>query len=574
MTMFAKIKKHPLYVVVAVVVIAGGLWYWNSRKVVAAVTQYVTTTVQKQTLISTVSGTGQVSNLKKLDLKPQTSGTTNQGTLTQMNVVPSQKVVAGQVVAVVDDTSAGVALEQARAQLLSAQANYDKIVAGTTQIDLNSSQQDVTSAQSALQNAKTNLDTVTQQQIAAVANSLHSLLSSGIAAVQVLSPYNSPNIAKTDTPAITGSYGGSAQGVYHILQQGSYFSVNGLEVQALQKLNTQIPVTLGTAGLYVQFPNDQISAQWDVAIPNPQGSSYVSNLSSYQSALLSQKQAISNAQNQITTAETNLQKAKDALTQKQEPATASDVANAKAQLINAQSQLRTAQNNYTNTRIVAPFAGVIAAVNSQKGDQVSGSTVVATLVTDQEIATVSLNEVDAAKVKVGDPVTLTFSAIPNLSITGKVSQVDLLGTISQGVVNYNVQIAFDTQDSQVKPGMSASASIITNSVADALSVPTSAVKTSNGQSYVMVIEVSTIATQSGTTVTLNSAPTNQTVEVGVSSDTMTQITNGLTEGQTVVSRTISAQTKTTTGASSISIPGLTGGGGGAFRGAAGGRGGN
>ena len=98
------------------------------------------------------------------------------------------------------------------------------------------------------------------------------------------------------------------------------------------------------------------------------------------------------------------------------------------------------------------------------------------LITKQKIAEISLNEVDAAKVKVGQKVTLTFDAIDGLSITGEVSEIDALGTVSQGVVTYGVKIAFDTQDERVKSGMSVSAAIITDVKQNVLLVPNAAVK--------------------------------------------------------------------------------------------------
>ena len=564
-----RLKKHPYRYAVMALVVGGGIWYWYSHRAVVTPTQYSTAAVEKKTIIASVSGAGQVSTLKRLDLKPQTSGTTNQGTLIQMNVVPSQKVKAGQVVAVIDDTNALVALQKAQASLISAQANYNKVVNGATETDLASARRSVEGAKISLQNSQNNLASVTQQQNTAVSNALRSLLSTGAAAqLNNMAPFTSSNVTQSDAPIITGSYAGTVSGTYYIVQQGAYFSVSGLETQAMQKFDVNVPMALGVSGLYVQFKNPNITAQWDVAIPNPQSGSYVSNLSSYNSALFNREQALASARNSVSSSQLSLANAEDSLAKLLAPAEAQDIASAKASLINAQSQLRTAESDYSNTRIKAPFDGQIAAVNSQKGDQVSGSTVIATLITEQKIAEVSLNEVDAAKVKVGDQVTLTFDAIPDLSITGKVSQIDLLGTVSQGVVNYAVQIYFDTQDERVRPDMSVSASIITDTRPDVLAVPSTAVKTANGVSYVMVVEDNNIATKNGNNVTLKSTPKNVSVTTGLAGESYTEIKDGLVEGEMVVTRTITSQTQTSGSSNnSLRIPGLGGGGGGGgFRG--------
>src|SRR5665213_1862688 len=102
----------------------------------------------------------------------------------------------------------------------------------------------------------------------------------------------------------------------------------------------------------------------------------------------------------------------------------------------------------------------------------------------------TLNEVDAAKVNVGDKATLTFDAFPNLSLAGTVVELDPVGTVSQGVVNYNVQIGFtqpaDTSSTEmVKPGMSVTADIVTQVHQNVAAVPNAAVHTLNGASYVL-----------------------------------------------------------------------------------------
>jgi HlyD family secretion protein len=73
----------------------------------------------------------------------------------------------------------------------------------------------------------------------------------------------------------------------------------------------------------------------------------------------------------------------------------------------------------------------------------------------------------------GQKVTMTFDAIPDLTMTGTVAEIDTLGTVTQGVVSYTVKIAFDTDNTDVKPGMTVSAMIITNTKIDVCKVPLS-----------------------------------------------------------------------------------------------------
>ena len=162
---------------------------------------------------------------------------------------------------------------------------------------------------------------------------------------------------------------------------------------------------------------------------------------------------------------------------------------------------------------------------------------------------------------------MTFDAVDGLEITGKVAQIDQIGTVSQGVVNYNVQIAFDTNDDRVKPGMSVNVNIITNLSTDVLSVSNSAVKTQGTRSYVETLDpAQTQAAPSGQQgVVSKTAPKQMTVQTGLVGDTYTEITGGLTEGDTVVIQTVNpTATTATTGTSATSALRIGGGGGGAF----------
>jgi macrolide-specific efflux system membrane fusion protein len=174
------------------------------------------------------------------------------------------------------------------------------------------------------------------------------------------------------------------------------------------------------------------------------------------------------------------------------------------------------------------------------------------------------------------------TTIQGLTIAGTVSEVDQLGTVSQGVVSYSIKIAFDTQDDRIKPDMSVSASIVTNVDQDVLVVPNSAIKTIGGNSIVQTLPVSTQDAQTASSDGITSAtgPSSAAVQVGLANDSQTEITSGLNEGDWVVIRTVDSSTasKSTTAQSANSglrIQGLgTGGlGGGGFGGGFGGGGG-
>ncbi|MDD4901216.1 MAG: efflux RND transporter periplasmic adaptor subunit [Patescibacteria group bacterium] len=264
----------------------------------------------------------------------------------------------------------------------------------------------------------------------------------------------------------------------------------------------------------------------------------LSSLLSNQAALQSDKEAFTTANNNIKTLKQNqpldLVAAENSLKEKQaalvELLAGTDKLDLKAQELAVQQKrnsLLDAQTTLADYSIKAPFDGVVAAVNVKVGDT-AGSSVIATIITKQQIAELSLNEVDAAKIKLGQKAIMTFDAIDGLEITGKVADLDTVGTVSQGVVTYNVQIVFDAQDSRVKSGMSTNATIITDAKTDALYVANSAVKTgTSGDKYVQTLSAA-------------GQPQNIAVTVGIANDTSTEITSGLSQGDKVITQTINS----------------------------------
>ena len=230
----------------------------------------------------------------------------------------------------------------------------------------------------------------------------------------------------------------------------------------------------------------------------------------------------------------------------------------------AEEQMNIAHASYLSAKedadkrtVRASIDGTINEINIANGDDLSrlssnSNSSAPIIIGDLNTlkAQVEVNEVDISNVNIGQKVSLTFSAIDGLTATGKVEKMDSLGTLTSGVVTYNVTIGFDSLDQRIKPAMSVSAAIITNTKQDVIVVPNSAVKSQKGNSYVQVLNGQT--------------PENKTVEVGLSNDTQTEIVNGVSVGDNIITNTISITSTSTassrTGSSSVRIPGLGGGG--------------
>jgi multidrug efflux pump subunit AcrA (membrane-fusion protein) len=178
--------------------------------------------------------------------------------------------------------------------------------------------------------------------------------------------------------------------------------------------------------------------------------------------------------------------------------------------------------------ITAPTSGTITTVSVASGDRINKGMVVAHLTNYNDLQTVvSVDEMDIPKVKVGQTVTLSVSAYPDATYTGKVTAVAEEGTTSNGSSTFNVTIHID-KPTNLKVGMSTSATILTASKTDALYVPVDAIYTNNNEKYVI------IASSNSSTDNSSASTTNQKiVKTGIETDEYVEITEGVTEGQTV-----------------------------------------
>ena len=240
-----------------------------------------------------------------------------------------------------------------------------------------------------------------------------------------------------------------------------------------------------------------------------------------------------------------------------------DITSAELSVVTAENKvtaaaldLQDAKDSAAARTVSAPKSGVVTAVSIENGDTIAASTggaadsALMTLTNPESFqVTTTLTESDVGGVKVGQKAVLIFDALPDLTLSGKVTRVDATGTNDQGVVSYKVVITPDVMDPSVKGGMTVSASILTEIRPDVLAVPNAAVKTSTSGSYVQILQ--------------NGTPVNQTVAVGISTDSYTEITSGLAEGQEVIVKTIDPNATTnTTAAGGGGFPG----GGGVFQG--------
>jgi HlyD family secretion protein len=126
----------------------------------------------------------------------------------------------------------------------------------------------------------------------------------------------------------------------------------------------------------------------------------------------------------------------------------------------AEANLSLANQALDNTKLYSPFKGIIVKVDGHDGEVVSPGQplIVMSDFSTLQVETTDMSEVDVARVHVNDTADISFDALPNVSVTGKVVQIALEKSTGSGVY-YTVTIALDTIPEDLRWGMSAFAVI-------------------------------------------------------------------------------------------------------------------
>jgi multidrug efflux pump subunit AcrA (membrane-fusion protein) len=272
------------------------------------------------------------------------------------------------------------------------------------------------------------------------------------------------------------------------------------------------------------------------------------------STSLKVSQSNTQAAQQVTNASLSYQAAKLQYQSKVSPASTSTLLPDQANVATAQAALDAAQQAVTGSSMVAPADGLIIAVNILPGVNAPSSYAIEMSIGPM-VATASFAEADITKLSVGQAATVSVTAA-GTNVVGVLTQIvpsATTSTTSGGfgaqttVVAYAVTVTLTDPPATVFAGMTASITVTTATVANAIRVPATALSGSSTAGYTVEVVAG-----DGTVSTV-------TVQVGLVTSTYAQVTSGLTEGQTVVTGTSSSRTTTTTSNSGVNINSLTGG---------------
>lgn len=365
------------------------------------------------------------------------------GIVAELLVSEGDRVEQGQVIAQLENERQVIAIAQAEARVRSAQARIEELRAGARP-------EEIQGAQAAVDIAKANLDNLQEE-------------------------------ARPEEITAARAALEAAQAAYERVLAGA---------DDAQLISAEVELANAEAALrQAQSAYDQVRWRSDISAL-PQAAELERATNNYEAAQARYDDVVSGAEeSDIAAARAEVQRAQANLDKLLTPGTASQIAAAEAQVRQAEAQLALLQAGarpetleaamadlteaqtalmqqqvaLQDTQLTAPFAGTIASLDLEAGEQVAAGAPVAQLADLDEwrIETDDLTEINVIYVAEGDRVRINIDALPDLELEGTVLRIKPLGENKQGDITYTATIVPDENDKRLRWNMTASVTIQT-----------------------------------------------------------------------------------------------------------------
>ena len=485
-----------------------------------------------------VSETGTVKKGEEINLGFKTNGR-----IEKIYVKVGDTVKVNAFLAKLDAVQLSIQLIEAKASLDLAQAKLNQLLAGSSAEEIKIAETSVSNAQIAVQDAKQNLKDVKATAEENLNQSYEDALNTLDSAC--LKIYNAYNTADSI--------------------QKTYFNSGDQESSIVKENKNIIKNSRDQAQFYLDIAkNNPIQENIDIAIRETkttlnetynaltiirnttEAPAYENSVSSANKSLLDTEKsyintALTNTINAqqvissrkftnessiniseatLSTAKGILEKAEDELALKKADPRSADIDLYEAQIKQAQANVSLLENQIQDCILKSPTQGQITKISQEQGEMAK-NTVISLIPIEPFQIEVDIPETDIGKISLSNPCKTTLDAFPEKEFFGKVIEIEPAETIIQGVVYYRIKISLEGEENGLKPGMTASAIITTNSKENVLIVPQRAVTEKENKKIVKILE--------------NEQVKEITVETGLrGSEGMIEIISGLNQGDKVI----------------------------------------
>lgn len=447
-----------------------------------------TAKVQRGTLTASVGASGALQANNDVVLTFQSSGT-----VAEVLVKEGDRVSKGTPLARLDRTDLQLQVQQAEANLTSAQAKLDQIKAGATEKDIQIAQaqlrsaqakyqqtvqtrpQDVAAAQAQLEQAQARLDALlkgptpedvasAQAKVEQAQDNLDRTRSAASAAKEqarlameqaadsLRDAQNKWNTAYWDyihastdkTDPVTGKPLNDRQiQQYADAKDAAWLAVQQAQA-ALEKAKIAYQDALNQEAAQVEAAEAQLDdakAQLQKLLNGPTDEDIRQARATVDQAKANLERLQNSTPGDLAQLQAAVQQADATLKDLQAGPKSWDLASAMAAVQQAQAQLDLARFRYDQAELRAPFDGVVQAVNIKVGQNVNAGTSAIEIVDASRMyVDANVSEVDVANVRPGQEVEMTFDALPGRTFSGRVQFVAPKGEVQQGVVQFKVRV--------------------------------------------------------------------------------------------------------------------------------------
>lgn len=514
-----------------------------------------TATVQKGTVLSSVSGTGVLEAITTVDVKSNVGGQ-----VVEMAVDEGDMVKAGQLIAKIDPSDSVSTLNQANADYSSGTSKVDQ-AKQTLRMQRLQTSANIISAEQALESSKHKLQEAEQEAAVqprltseAISQAQSTLESAEATLKQTKSALNPQMVSSVKSAYDTAksSYDKAERNLTRqkaLLEKGfvsmstvddadAAFSTAKADLEsAKSKLDT------------VKDQSEQDLKNAEAKVRLARSGLETARANAVQDTLKQHELAAARAALRQSSA--SLAGIKAAATQDQ--IKNEDILQAQAALQKSKAAVENARTQVNYTTVTSPRAGVVVKKYAETGSIVtagrqamagsgSGVTIVEIADVSRMRVVVNVDETDVSKIFLGQKVDVTVDACHNEAFFGKVIKIAPMAEVNSNVTTVPVTVELTQTDGRLKPVMNATCDFVVDRKTEVLNVPAEAISETDSGMEVTVLD--------------HGQPVIRKVKVGLVGNDSSEIIDGLSVGETVVIKEEDTTQKKSSGG-----PGGPGGGG-------------
>ncbi|MES2214389.1 MAG: efflux RND transporter periplasmic adaptor subunit, partial [Patescibacteria group bacterium] len=222
----------------------------------------------------------------------------------------------------------------------------------------------------------------------------------------------------------------------------------------------------------------------------------VYNNYTYQSEVDAYKATAGSARTEVSAALSTLISTKDKLANAPTRSTTdsgttyTDVLSEQARIESLKADVQAIQADLDKTVLTAPISGVVTKAEAKRGEIVTAGAPLITIISDAKLQVeANVSEVNIGRVKIGDRVSITFDAFPDKEYIGAVAYIDPGQTLVDGVATYKVTVRFaDVPEAELRSGLTANLRIQTANKEGVVKIPAYAVEKTGNRSFVRIMD--------------------------------------------------------------------------------------